>query len=324
MGYSEIVSTADALALMPTEQRMEIIESTLDQCFITKYGRRLRNLTKSSATLKVSSELAVSYWVDAPSGENHGGRIETTTSAWEDVIMYVGKLASIVVLDQDTIDDTDISIFDKVKTQISGDMAKKIDQAALVGTGAPTGWPTGGIWTHATSASNNVALGTGADMYDDLLGETSAGVTGVFGKVEADGFEVNACCASMGMKSKLRGLRDSNGNPIFNKVPGQGMGYELDGAPCIFPKHGGFPTASGHLIVGDWSQAVWAMRKDIEFKLIDSGPIQDAAGNTIVNLAQDDCVAIRAIMRIGFALPNPINQMQTTKASRSPFGVLTV
>lgn len=324
MGYSDLLSTADALSLMPAEQRMEIIEGVMDNSFLFKYGRRLRNLTKSQATLKVSSELAVTYWVDAPSGENHGGLIETSTTAWEDVIMYVGKLASIVVLDQDTIDDSEIDVFQKVKDQITADIPAKVDAAALAGTNAPTGWPTGGIVTHATSASNNVALGTGADLYDDVLGETSTGVTGVFGKVEADGYEVSACVGAVSMKSKLRGLRDSNGNPIFNKTPGSGMGYELDGAPIVFPKHGGYPAASAHLIVGDFTNAVWAMRKELEFTVITSGPIIDGAGNIVVNLAQEDAVALKAVMRVGFALPNPANKLQTTKASRSPFGVLTV
>jgi len=34
-------------------------------------------------------------------------------------------------------------------------------------------------------------------------------------------------------------------------------------------------------------------------------------------------VALRAVMRLGFALPNPINRMQQTAASRAPFAVLT-
>ena len=324
MGYSALVSAADATALMPADQRMEIIEGVMDNSFILKHGRRLRNLTKAETTLKVSSELAVTYWVDRPSGENHGGLIETSTSAWEDVIMYVGKLASIVVLDQDTLDDSDVSIFEKVRDQITADIPAKIDAAALAGTNAPTGWPVGGIATHASGAGNTVALGLGADMYDDLLGETAAGTAGLFGMVEADGYEITACAGAVSMKSKLRGLRDSNGNPIFNKVPGQGMAYELDGAPCEFPKHVGFPAATIHLIAGDFSNAVWAMRKDLEFKVMTEGVVNDAAGNIIVNLGQEDCVAIRAIMRVGFALPNPANKLQTTKASRSAFGTLTV
>ncbi len=324
MAYNTLLSTADALATMPSEQRMEIIEAVKDGSFLMKYGRQLRNLTKASATLKVESELAVSYWVDAPTGENHTSLIETSSSAWEDVIMYVGKLASIVVIDQDTLDDTDVSIFDKVKNQIAADIPAKIDGAALAGTNAPTGWPVGGVRALAVTAGNNVALGTGADLYDDVLGETAVGNSGVFGLIEADGYEVSAVAGAVSLKSKLRGQRDSNGNPIFNKLPGQGMAYELDGAPCEFPKHGGFPAANTHLIAGDWNMAVWAMRKDLEFKVLTEGVINDAAGNIVVNLSQEDCVAIRAIMRIGFALPNPVNQIQPLEANRSPFGVLTV
>jgi HK97 family phage major capsid protein len=324
MAYDQLISTADALALMPTEQRMEIIESVLDNSFAMTHCRRLRNLTKATATLKVSSELALSQWVDAPSGENHGGLINSTTTGWEDVIMYVGKVASFVVIDQDTIDDTDIDIFQKAKDQVSGDIARLVDAAVLAGTNAPTGWPVGGIYTHAVNAANNVAIGTGADIYDDLLGETSAGVTGVFGKVEADGYDPSAVCGAISMKSRLRGCRDGIGNPIFNKVPGKGMDYELNGVPAVFPKHGGFPTTTSNLIVGDFTNAVWAMRKELEMKVLTTGPIVDGAGNVIVNLAQQDCIALRFIMRLGFALPNPINQTQKTKASRSPFGVLTV
>jgi len=66
------------------------------------------------------------------------------------------------------------------------------------------------------------------------------------------------------------------------------------------------------------------MRKELEMKVLTEGVVNDASGNIIVNLSQQDCVALRFIMRLGFALPNPINQTQTTKASRSPFGVLTV
>jgi hypothetical protein len=34
-------------------------------------------------------------------------------------------------------------------------------------------------------------------------------------------------------------------------------------------------------------------------------------------------VALRAVMRLGFALPNPINRIQSVAANRAPFAVLT-
>ena len=318
MAYSDLITTADALALMPTEQRMEIISATLDQSFAMRMCRKLRNMSAKTTTLKVSSELAVGGWVNSPTSTEAGGLIETTSANWEDVVMTAEKLAVFVVIDNDTIADTSVDIFGEVKTQVSADIAKRFDAAVFAGTAAPASWPTGGIKTHAVNAGNSVAIGAGADLYDDLLSEG-----GCFALAEADGFAIGGIVAAVTMKSRMRGLRDSNGNPIFNSDPMNGMGYALDGTPLGFPTHGGFPSASTHLIAGDFSNAVWAMRQDLSIKLITEGVLTDMAGNITHNLSQQDMVALRFTIRLGFALPNPVNQLQPTKASRSPFCVLT-
>jgi hypothetical protein len=82
-------------------------------------------------------------------------------------------------------------------------------------------------------------------------------------------------------------------------------------------------AASSLLFAGDWSQMVYSIRQDIEYTVADQAIIQDAAGNIVYNLFQQDMVALRATMRLGFALPNPINRMQAVEANRSPFAVLT-
>jgi len=98
--------------------------------------------------------------------------------------------------------------------------------------------------------------------------------------------------------------------------------YELDGAPCLFPTNGAI-SATYHLISGQWNQLVYAMRQDITYKLLDQAVIQDGSGAIIYNLAQQDMVALRAVMRLGFALPNPINRMNTSAVTRFPFAYLT-
>ena len=102
------------------------------------------------------------------------------------------------------------------------------------------------------------------------------------------------------------------------------MGYEIDGVPIGFPTHGGYPSGTAHLIAGDWTNAVWAMRQDLSIKLITEGVLTDASGTITHNLGQQDMVALRFTIRLGFALPNPVNQLQPTKASRSPFTILAV
>ena len=99
--------------------------------------------------------------------------------------------------------------------------------------------------------------------------------------------------------------------------------FDLDGAPIYFPTNGAINAASSLLVSGQWDQLVYAIRQDITYKILDQAVIQDAAGNTIYNLAQQDMVALRAVMRLGFALPNPINRIQSVAASRAPFAVLT-
>ena len=70
---------------------------------------------------------------------------------------------------------------------------------------------------------------------------------------------------------------------------------------------------------GDWTKLVYAVRKDITYKIETSGVITDASGKIIYNLFQQNMSALMATMRIGFALPNPINRMNGTAATRCAF-----
>ena len=67
---------------------------------------------------------------------------------------------------------------------------------------------------------------------------------------------------------------------------------------------------------------VWAIRKDITTKLLTEAVITDAQGNVLINLAQQDAVALRVVFRAGWALANPVNRVNATAASRYPFAVL--
>ena len=77
-----------------------------------------------------------------------------------------------------------------------------------------------------------------------------------------------------------------------------------------FPENGGFYPNIAQLVVGDFSQAVYAIRQDITVKILDQGVIQDPESKEIVyNLAQQDMIALRIVFRMGWALPNPATRM---------------
>ena len=66
-----------------------------------------------------------------------------------------------------------------------------------------------------------------------------------------------------------------------------------------------------------------SIRQDITFKLFTEGVVQNTDGTIAYNLMQNDMVALRAVMRLGWEIPNPVNAMAKEKAKRFPFAVLT-
>ncbi len=60
------------------------------------------------------------------------------------------------------------------------------------------------------------------------------------------------------------------------------------------------------------------MRQDISYKILTEAVISDADGKVILNLAQQDAVAMRAVMRVAFQVANPISLQAPTEAHPLP------
>ena len=84
-----------------------------------------------------------------------------------------------------------------------------------------------------------------------------------------------------------------------------------------------FQNSSNALMVsGDFSQLVYSIRQDVTFKLFTEGVVQNTDGTIAYNLMQNDMVALRAVMRMGWEIPNPINALAKDKTKRCPFSIL--
>ena len=59
-----------------------------------------------------------------------------------------------------------------------------------------------------------------------------------------------------------------------------------------------------------------------QVKLFTEGVVQNTDGTIAYNLMQNDMVALRAVMRLGWEIPNPINALKTDKTKRCPFAIL--
>ena len=110
-----------------------------------------------------------------------------------------------------------------------------------------------------------------------------------------------------------------------NKVTGPIDYAKLLGKDGLFSKveAGGFDASKAQLIAGNFKKLVYSIRQDVTVKLLDQGVIQDPSTKEIVyNLAQQDMVALRVVMRMGWALPNPATRLNADR-SKVPFAFLT-
>lgn len=309
MAFTDVTDRDDAAALIPEDAATEILGHVAEQSAVARVARQLPMMSRKQRRLPVWESLPYAYFVNGDTGFK-----QTTKAAWENVYINAEEIAVIMPVPDTVMDDSEFPIWDRAIPYIEEAVGQVFDLAVLYGTNKPAVWPTA-LLTQITTAGHAVEVGAVGDTYDDLLAEG-----GVLNLIEADGYGVTGHLAALGLKAKLRGLRDDSGTgqPIFIQSMQGPSTYALDGEPLIFPKNGGIDPAASLLFSGDWTQLVWAVRQDITFKVLTEAVITD--GNDIVfNLAQQDMSALRVVFRAGWALPNPPNRINTNDATRFPF-----
>ena len=74
--------------------------------------------------------------------------------------------------------------------------------------------------------------------------------------------------------------------------------------------------------MGDFHQLVYSIRQDVTYKVLTEATIVDPSTREVVySLAQQDMVALRAVMRLGWEIPNPISAYRSNLEEYSPFAV---
>lgn len=308
---ANIIDRTGAESLIPETRAREIIQGTIARSAVLSQGRKLPNLSSKTHKMPVLDMLPIAYFVNGDTGNK-----KTTNMKWDKKIITAEEIAVIVPIPEAVLDDSEYDIWAEVRPRVEEAFGKVIDGAVLFGVNAPDSWRDD-IVTTATNATSVVTFGSSDSLYDKIMGED-----GVIAKVEESGFFVTGHMADISMRAKLRGLKDSTGNPIFKSDMQESTRYSLDGSAMTFPNNGSFDKSKALMISGDFSQLVYAIRQDITFKLFTEGVVQNTDGSIAYNLMQQDMVALRAVMRLGWEIPNPINSLKTDKAKRCPFAIL--
>jgi len=305
-----IISRTNADALIPIECSREIIQNVPQRSKLLPLMRRLPNMSAKQRVLPVLSALPSAYFLNGDTDQK-----KTTNSEWDKITLTAEELAVIVPIPESVLDDCSYDIWGELRPQIEEAFGVAIDAAILNGTNKPTSWPEA-IVPAAIAAENKIEIGTNTDLASDIIG-----LNGLMDLVESDGYRVNGFFADGTMEARLRDLRDKNNQLLYMPSLTSSVPSTMIGRPIEYDNQGVFDATKALLIAGDFSKAVYSIRQDITYKVLDQAIIQNTDGSIAYNLAQQDMVALRCVMRLGVQVANPITRKGGS--NRYPFAVLT-
>ncbi|HTE62878.1 MAG TPA: phage major capsid protein [Solirubrobacteraceae bacterium] len=311
--YDNLISRTDAGALIPEEVSQTFLKGLENNSAALNRFTRVP-VGSNQTRFPVLSALPVAYWVTGDTGVK-----QTSEIAWANKFLNIEEIAVIVPIPENVLDDAKFPIWDEVRPLCEQAAGRLLDATVFFGTNAPATFPSN-VVAAATAAGNTVARGTNATA---ALGGYVQDIGDLLGKVETDGYDPFSGIANRTLRGFARKARDADGNR-YDEVTITKDRVDIDAVEFTFPMRGQWPSGSGvaEAILFDPTEYVIGVRKDFTWKLLDQAVIQDSTGAIVYNLAQQDMVALRMTMRVGWQVANTINYDRPTESERYPAGIL--
>lgn len=307
---NDIISASDlGGGLIPTEYATQIIQNAPASSALLSRATRIPLATRTR-TQPVLNSLPIAYWVGGDTGLK-----QTTKQAWSGLTITAEELAAIVPIPEAVLEDSSIPLWPQIQPRLAEAIGKAFDEAALFGVNKPSSFPTD-VVSAATTAGNVVTEVT--DGSKDLAQE----VAELGQKLAEQGFAANGFAAAPGLNWRLVGLRNAQGTPIYTPAIAGTAPSTLYGYPLNEVTNGAWDSTKATLLAADFTKFVVGIRSDITYKLLTESVISDDDGKIILNLAQQDSVALRVTFRAGFQVANPLTNLETDSTKRYPAGVV--
>lgn len=274
---------------IPAEQGGLIIEDVIKGSTVMKLAKN-EPMTKPKKTFSFKAKGAGAYWVSETEV------IKTSKVEWLTASMTAEKLAVIIPFSKEFLRYTAKDFFSEVKPLIAEAFYETFDIATLFGTDSPFATHTSGksIFTGATEAGNLIALGSGADLQDEVFDAMAL--------VESEGFNPDGVTATNTFKQNLRrAVNATNGQRYYTDL------NDVEGMPVTYAKPEAFDTSKAAALMGDWDYARYGILQGIEYAVTEDATLSSVVGadGKPINLFERDMFAIRATMHIGYMNVKP-------------------
>ena len=258
---------------VPTEIAKEVIKNIISQVSILKVCKH-ESMTSDTKVLPRLIDSGSASWV----GE--GEQIETTLPTFEYPTLKACKLAVIVPVTREKLNDSIISVMGEVQQAMADAFATAIDEAMIFGTNSP-------FETNLVTSIGGQKIVTTDNLDTDL--------SNAMGLVEDNKYNCSNVLMGTTQKKVLRALaNDNNYKGAINLT----SAYET---PIEYVRN--WNDTKALAITGDFSKAIVGTREGMTYEILREATI--VSGEETINLAQRDMIAIKATIRLGFLVADP-------------------
>lgn len=257
---------------VPVEIAGELIKNIVTESTAMQVCRHVE-MSSEKKSLPVLTDTGIAYWT------SESNKIKTSIMGFEYPILTARKLAVIVPVTREKVNDSAISVLSEIEQGISDAFVRAIDAAVFFGTNAPIDFTTSIV---KAAEANKI----------ETTGEMDADISAAMGKVEESDLTVNAIITNNTMRKTLRDLRDANNNALV--LPGGVTGNQIYNTPIYIPSSKSWDATKASVLLGDFSRAVIGTRDDITFEVLKEATVGE------INLAESDMIGVKCTMRMGF------------------------
>lgn len=262
---------------LPAPISSEIIQKVQEESAVMALARKI-TLPGTGIAVPVITSDPEAAWV----GE--GGKKPVSNSEVASKLLQPYKLAVIEVISEEFTRDAN-ALYAELVRRLPLALAKKFDNTVIGATTAPG--------SNFDTLTGCTAQDLGAGAYDALVAADT--------DVAVHGGIVNGYALSPQARGILLAAKDNDGRPLFINNVAEGAVPMILGAPTKQNK-GLYKTVSGgnNIVgaVGDWTQAVYGTVEGIKIDMSKEASLDTGSGT--INCFQDNMVAIRAEIEIGF------------------------
>jgi HK97 family phage major capsid protein len=278
---------------------------------LAEYGAARREmftttLSKNSYDANTLVTDVTVFWVD------QAGPIKSTQIVLGKGSLTLNKLAAIVTLTRELLEDEEIDLFSFIGARVAQGFAKAEDLAFFNGDGTGTYGSFTGLLRNTNTGV--VTMASGKTTFGDI---TADNLLDMQDATPTEALDNAKYYMHRSILSYVRKLKDTTGNYIYQN-PGQGLPATLWGKPVVlveaFPASTATAVSTSFVLFGDLKKAaILGYKGAISADRFQGGVVRNVADNADINLITSDREAIRWVERVGYLaiLPTAVTRLKT-------------